>query len=615
MPAFFTQFPESPLQPSENISYIDIHLARTLQRLNGDKNPLLFLATALVSSQTRAGHICLDLNLLEEQNFLNEKIGDQMGRLPKFTLPELLNTLRQASVAGKPGTVKPLIYDDKKRLYLKRYWDYQDKLAQFVIKRAALPMPKKGNSQQIIARLDAYFPAKTDAIDWQKMSAATAVLKQFCIIAGGPGTGKTHTVGKILAVLLEQQPRKLCRIKLAAPTGKAAVRLQQAIAGVKTNLTCDDKIKAAIPDEASTIHRLLGFIPSSPYFKHNAENPLALDVLVVDEASMIDLALMAKLVEAMPEHARLILLGDNNQLASVEAGAVLADLSGNNKTSYSPDFAQQLSVLTGQAEIQSYAENKGPAIRDSVVRLKKSYRFESAEGIGALSRAVNAGEAELALKHMHSEAFPDIQWQPLGMDKLRNELIQNAVIDTSHPEPKRILKRFEAFRILCALRDGPQGVQTINAQIEQFVKNKLQVSAEQRWYAGQPILIGQNDYQLNLFNGDVGVILADPENADELTAWFPAAEGEFRKLPPSRLPRHESSYAMTVHKSQGSEFAKVLLVLPEQDSPVLTRELIYTAITRASGFVEIRGNENVFAAAISRHIQRSSGLADALWES
>ncbi|NIR52752.1 exodeoxyribonuclease V subunit alpha [candidate division KSB1 bacterium] len=602
------------LQPSETISQLDIHFARLMLRLSGRDDGELYLAAALVSSQNRAGHVCLDLSELENPQFLQEKFGEDFEELPIPSVEKMTSVLSTAAVVGKPGDFQPLVLDARNRLYLNRYWEYQERLAQFINHRTR-DIQEIADSGAFQGSLADYFGENEQGIDWQRIAAITAMLKKFCVITGGPGTGKTYTVAKILALFLEQFNPESLRIILAAPTGKAAVRLQESIKQVKKELSYSDEIKKAIPEEASTIHRLLGYIPHSPYFRHNQDHPLEVDVMIVDEASMVDLALMSKLVQALPPDARLILLGDNNQLASVEAGAVLADICDTGQVhTYSREFMTNLETVYGQKLQIEAVEEKQSGIRDCIVQLQRSYRFESQKGIGEVSRAVNLGDGERAFELLTGNEFADIEWHSLGSENILKTILEDFRDYTISEETQELFRRFERFRILCAVKEGPQGVHAINRHIERYIKRQLRIGQRETVYPGQPILITQNDYNLKLFNGDVGIILPDPDSNHDLKAHFPGPRGMLRKFRPFRLPEYETAYAMTVHKSQGSEFERVLLLLPEKDSPILTRELIYTGITRAARKVEIWGNEAVFQTAVSRRIKRSSGLRDALWE-
>ena len=596
------------------ISSLDFQFSKFLTRLSGSELPELALAAALVSKFTQEGHICFNLSSLAGKPFPQDD-GDEVLVCPELSLWSEL--LKKTSVVGKPGDFKPLILDDKSRLYLFRYWEYETRLAEkitFRAKREAENIDRNILSEGL-ARL---FPLKQNQeIDWQRVAAATSVLKKFSVISGGPGTGKTTTVVKILSLLLGQVRGKKLRIALTAPTGKAAARLQEAIKKTKKDLTCSEMIKEAIPEEASTIHRLLGVISGSPYFRHTRENQLPIDVIVVDEVSMVPLALMAKLNDAVPLDAWMILLGDKDQLASVEPGSVLGDICDTGKPH---SFSQSHCAKLGEVKIPIKPQKEeNPGIQDSLVSLQKSFRFTKESGIGEISLAVNDGDNYRALSIFKSAQYPDIIWKDLPHPQAFSFWLRDKVISAfgkyiKTNDPEKAISIFEKFRILCALREGPYGVRYVNFLVEQILRSDKLIPSHQTWYAGLPIMITRNDYNLKLFNGDVGIVLPDSEMQNELQAFFPSSDGKIRKFSPLRLPKHENSYALTVHKSQGSEFDEILFILPNTLSPVLSRELIYTAITRAKKRVEIWGKEEIFQAAVSYRIERSSGLREALWK-
>jgi exodeoxyribonuclease V alpha subunit len=605
------------LQSSGIFSPLDLHFASFLDRLAENSGPGFVLAAALVSNYSRQGHICVDLTRIAGKPLTGGK--DDEGQVLCPLLADWLETLRKSSPVGAAGEYKPLVLDNSARLYLYRYWDYQEKLVR-AIKERTLDAGEAIESRMLKEGLTRPFSTdKLVEIDWQKVAVFTALIKRFCVISGGPGTGKTTTVASILALLLEQASPRKPRIALAAPTGKASARLQDAIGLVKDRLNCPDNIKEAIPEEASTIHRLLGSIPDSPYFHHNQTNPLPVDVVVVDEASMVDLALLSKLVQALPAKARLILLGDKDQLASVEAGAVLGDICDTgNVHGFSQGFHKNLQNVSGDEVPLELCAGPESRLNDCIVHLQKSYRFGVHSGIGALSLAANDGDGERAMRLLREGRYKDIRWRdlPPATDlprALRDRVVSGFGDCLWSSDAREILRKFESFRILCALREGPHGVYALNSLVESTLAEQRLIESDKRWYRGRPVMITRNDYNLRLFNGDVGIVLPDPETGNELMAFFPTAGGGLRKLHPLRLPEHETVYVMTVHKSQGSEFDRILLVLPDRESPVLTRELIYTAITRAREGVEIWGREEVFRTAISRRIERMSGLRDALW--
>jgi exodeoxyribonuclease V alpha subunit len=598
---------------------IDRHFASFLGRLT-DNDPEVQLAAALVSYYRSEGHICLDLEEFD---------GDGQGRsipdeLRGFLFPKVSDWVKRlgaSPVVGKPGIFAPLILDDQARLYLHRYWKYETDLAS-AIKRLAQESTLQVNSKLLGEGLSRLFPAEAAAeVDWQMVAAFAAIRKRLCIISGGPGTGKTRTVVLLLTLLLEKADNANLRIALAAPTGKAAARLQEAVKNAKTALPCSQEIKDKLPEEASTIHRLLRSVPDSPYFRHDADNPLPVDVVIVDEASMVDLALMAKLVAAIPSSARLILLGDKDQLASVEAGAVLADIcNAGAQRVFSREFSGQFADITGK-KLPPGSVSPGPSeLGDCIVELRKNYRFGEQSGIYKLSQAVNDGDAQRAIEVLRDAGgSPDsqISWrlspEPAKLkEALKPHVLNNFTAYLKCENPEAALRCFGQFRILCAVRNGPLGVENINRLVEEILADAGLIEASGNYHAGRPLLITRNDYNLRLFNGDIGVLLQDAKRG-ELRAYFSGPEESLRDFLPLRLPVHETAYAMTVHKSQGSEFERVLMILPAEDSAILTRELIYTGLTRASKQVELWTDEKPFRTMIQRKIGRRSGLRDALW--
>jgi exodeoxyribonuclease V alpha subunit len=604
------------IQSAESIAPIDRHFANLMARLSAGA-PEVKLAAALVSHYRRQGHICVDL----EEFGQKPPPAEILAELGFTSWPDgqgLVQRLRTSPVAGRPGEFKPLVLDESGRLYLHRYWKYETALADAIARRAkgsALPVDRH-EFQQGLARL---FPRNGgEDIDWQLVAAFAAIRKRLCIISGGPGTGKTRTVVVLLALLLEQHPTM--RVALAAPTGKAAARLQEALKYAKAALSCNQATKDRLPAEASTIHRLLGSIPDSAFFRHDADNPLPFDAVVVDEASMVDLALMTKLVAAIPQSARLILLGDKDQLASVEAGAVLADLcNGGEQHLLSDQFIADFSALTGQNLISEAGAGRASDLGDCIVELRKNYRFGDQSSIYLLSRAVNEGNTEKAvevLRESGSSADSQVSWKPLPVPASLKAALKPIVLSRYQDylraaNPAEALNALGRFRILCALRNGLYGVESLNRLVEEILAEAELIEPKALFYAGRPVMVVRNDYNLRLFNGDIGLVL--PNDLQELRAYFVGPEQTLRDFMPIRLPEHETAYAMTVHKSQGSEFESVLLVLPREDSPVLTRELVYTGLTRASQEVELWSDQGLFSVTIRRKISRRSGLREALW--
>ncbi|PIW60562.1 exodeoxyribonuclease V subunit alpha [Shewanella sp. CG12_big_fil_rev_8_21_14_0_65_47_15] len=653
---------------------LDRHFALEMAQLHPKdrQDPLFILLCALLSQQLSSQHSCLVLAHLVPLNPLAEQYSHCKLTLSLEALNDRLQTF---DAIGHAGSNKPLILDNG-RLYLQRYYQFETKVAAALVRLSQ--QSSLENEQELSDNLGPYldqlFPAiagsieEKKAIDWQKVATATALGKKLAVITGGPGTGKTTTVTKLL---LLQQMLKLREIRLVAPTGKAAARLSESIKASKARLakelltlpkasTAPLRDNAAllsaldqIPEEASTLHRLLGVIPNSAQFRHHAGNPLRLDLLIVDEASMVDLPMMDKLLSALPERASLILLGDQDQLASVEAGAVLADICAGLKREdtqfgeqvipwqmrYSKEQANRLSRLTG-FDLSPYISDS-PKLGDSLCMLMHSHRFKGDAGIGLLASAVNRSDLPGILQ-VWQRGFAELNWLEHGMDtnatqaKISepennsglNALLEQAVtlygnylnplLQGARPSTFDIIESFNQYRILCAMRSGNYGVEGINGYVTLALAKAKLIQPQQEFYLGRPIIIQSNDYNLGLFNGDIGLILQDEDKPERLMAHFIKADGSQLKVLPARLPRHETCYAMTVHKSQGSEFNQVALVLPPNPSlaqwQLLTKELVYTAITRAKAHFTCLGTQPVFERASSQITQRASGLAARLWE-
>ncbi len=605
----------------------DIYFANFIADLSRDNDPEIFLGAALVSSATGNGDICLDLESVSEKQVMEEQNVEIPVMLPKLDL--WLEKLRKSPVVGKPGEFCPLILDENNRIYLYRYWEYEKILSES-IKRRINEDVKNIDPSLLKDSLRRLFQKKSgNDIDWQKIASMTAVIKKICVISGGPGTGKTYTVAKILAILLEQERGEKLRIFLCAPTGKAAAKLSESIKKAKEELNCSDAVKQAIPVQAYTIHRMLQTIPGSPYFRYHSENLLPADVVIVDEASMVDLALMSKLISSIPMTARLILMGDRNQLSSVEAGSVLGDICDRNSMEmFSREYCKIIEEIAGEklthgidTSIKVY--EKGQGLYDCIVVLKKSLRFSGKSKIGKLSRAVNKGDWKSISAILINNDGGGIKFEEFRAAGEKYRIIAERIIDgysayLKENDPVKALKQFNRFKLLCALKLGPYGAHSLNRLAEEVLKKnkfiKMDLMNEYPWYRGRPVLITKNDYSLGLFNGDMGITMSDPkEGGNHLYVFFPEASGGVKRYSPYRIKEHETAYAMTVHKSQGSEFDHVCLVFPDKDYPVLTRELVYTGITRARKNVLIWGNERVLRAAVSRSIKRTSGLRDALW--
>jgi exodeoxyribonuclease V alpha subunit len=540
-------------------SRLDQAFAEFLAQRSGftlDRRAAFKQVIARLSFAQSQGHSCLRLTAAEQA----------------FLQASALVTRVEASNCLAKITHNPLILN-KNYLYTPRYWHYEARLAQQLkhLLTCHYTIPTLDTA------LDRYFPASTAAIDWQREAAKLALTQAFAMITGGPGTGKTTTVVKILALLQELAPQPLY-IALAAPTGKAAMRLQESIGLNKQTLRCAEAVKQQIPETVQTLHRLLGAKPPSPYFRHDRDNPLPYDVIVIDEASMVDLALMSKVVDALKTGTRLILLGDKDQLASVEAGSVLADLTR--------------------------------ALPQQTVELQKSHRFQGQ--IKALATAVNQQQAAVAWQVLTEggEQVSLFQGNLIAYIAKQQEaylaLIKQAV------DFKELFACFTRFQVLCANRQGTNSVQQINELVEKQLTASGRIQRTSQWYSGRPVMITQNHAALQLYNGDIGICLPDKNHYNRLLVFFLRPDGSVKTVLPTRLPPCETVFAMTIHKSQGSEFDEVMIVLPDKMNPVLTKELIYTAITRAKHTVKIAAACEIFSLALAQKIVRYSGLPDKL---
>jgi exodeoxyribonuclease V alpha subunit len=556
------------------LSELDVHLARTLTRLARDPNPLVLLGAACISRFVSQGHVCADI-----KSIASTPISSTMD--DESIWPERApwcSALRESPLVGdEQNPWRPLVLDAEERLYLSRHWHYQQRLVS-VLKEKSIQAGYDLAPKRIEKELSTLFPPDSISMTAdQRAAVALATNKKLAIITGGPGTGKTFTVVMILAMLLRQAARQFLqdpRILLLAPTGKAASRLVESICAAK-NSTWPTEIQSLlqrVPDTASTIHRALVTLKRQPnQFFYNAENPLPADIVIADEASMIDLALMTKLCEAVEPNAHLVLLGDKDQLASVEAGAILGDIC---------------------------AASHG--LPGCVVELIHNHRFKEGSGIQLLAQAVKSGHVDKAIESLENRKLLDVEFieRPPTNDlqPIHPFLMEHHGSFPPSTGPICRLQHLSRFMILCAHKFDAKSINHEAASL--LAQNK---AGEDPWIDGEPIMITRNDYQLKLFNGDMGII---SKVDSEWRAFF-----ENRKpLSPARLPPYEPIYALTVHKAQGSEFNTVLLVLPTQPSPVLSRELVYTAITRAKKKVIVFAPQETLKQAIATPVTRASGL-------
>ena len=628
---------------------------------------LLALTAALLSRERGRGHSCILPRAWAGRPFPGvdadiEDLNDGTAAPPP-TLPSLdawWDTLRRSPLVGDGRRPTPLVAEGG-RLYFYRYWRAEQRLAGRLrglldgSNHGADPSPL--DAEAVAPLFQQLFPTSDDGPDWQAVAAAAALGGRLALVSGGPGTGKTTTVGKILALLLTAWPT--ARIALAAPTGKAAARLGESITGQVSGEDLPDGVLERLPRQASTLHRLLGYRFHDQNFRHGADFPLTCDVLVVDEASMVDLLLMDAVVDALPNHGRLLLLGDRHQLTSVETGFVFGDLCrAAQQLPFSPGFSDLYGRLSGQPlpsrpQHRDAVDTPHPAettrvdpLGDAAVELRKNYRFRDQQGIAVLADAIrrqdeaamlstldDPGFGEVTLMRPGTALHPDAALRPDGALSLGtapdsfDTTVLEAIADhlsTVHGAESvaEALAHLGGFRLLAAVRRGPWGVETLNALVERHLVDEGWISSsgiaersEELWYRGKPVMVVENDYPLRLFNGDLGICWPTEDDDERLEVVFPdpeGGEGSLRRLPLAKLPPHETAWAMTVHKSQGSEFDRVLLVLGDTGSPILSRELLYTAITRARRSVSILATDGVLAEAIDRRTRRNSGLRQAL---
>jgi len=612
------------LNHSKTLSYIDKHFAEYIQEISTTNDFEIHLAATLVSWSTRTGSVCLDLNKVAGEQLFESAEVSQSIIGPK--LNEWIDKLNICSAVGKPGDYKPLILDSQNRLYFYRYWEYEKSIADSIKER--IQSNVVNIDYQILKESVNRIFGNEDTIEMnlQKLASISAVLKRFCVISGGPGTGKTTTVAKILALLIEQAGENEINILLCAPTGKAAASLSETIRTAKTTINCDEFVKNSMPDDAFTIHRLLKSIPGSPYFRHDKNNPLSADAVVIDEASMVDVALMAKLFLSIPDEAKIILVGDKDQLSSVEAGSALGDICDRETVrSISKQAAKELDRFFDKENTNtSIIPQQIRGLQEHIFVLNKNYRFHKDSGIGGLSRSINNGDSKTGLNMLMDPDDKGIELREVYDQEtlyaaLKEKVIQGYSPYLSAHDPCQVVDLFNQFKILCVLRSGPFGVAHINQLAERILQENglIRISERQpeHMYKGRPILITRNDYSQRLFNGDSGIILPEPGIKNgKLKAIFPLKKNETKQVSMHRLPEHETVYAMTIHKSQGSEFNDVLIILPDKYYPILTRELIYTGITRAINSVTIWGKKEILNEAISHKIERTSGLRDSLWK-
>ncbi|KAB7778969.1 exodeoxyribonuclease V subunit alpha [Xanthomonas sp. LMG 12460] len=620
------------LYRSGTLRTLDHAFAHSLSRLDPNTPDLVLVGAALASLAVASGHAGLDP---ARASLLLDSRDGAAPTLP--TADDWTRALAASRWVAQPAAEDPASPDcplvlEHGLLYLRRYREYERRLALGLRRLAAQPLPHSELAAlaPLFAQLFPLPPGEgtrragegttaNDPSDRQAQAAALALRRALLLVTGGPGTGKTTTIARLLLLRLAQARAAGLpppRIALAAPTGRAAERMAESLrAAVARALAdgVDPALAEALPAGASTLHRLLGVIPDQPRFRHDADNPLPFDLIVIDEASMVDLPLMCKLVDAVANGAQLILLGDADQLPSVEAGDVLAAIlqAAGPGDALQPDDAQALQPLLGHSAV---AHDHG-GLAGHRVHLLRGYRQAQDFALAPLADAVRSGDADGALRLLRDGQLVGVHFHDGVDDALAaggDALLAHwrALGDTD--DPAQALRAAARLRLLTAVRAGPQGARGLNARIEQLLAEAAsgarRLGAAAPWFHGRLLLITENSYRHGLFNGDVGICLKDAQGT--LVAWFDGAgDGQVRGFHPAALPAHESAFAMTVHKAQGSEFEEVWLQLPARDARVLSRELVYTGITRARRALHIAASEPVLRAALARHAARISGLA------
>ncbi len=615
-----------------------------LQEPKDSQVECIMLSAILLSLSLEKGHTCLSLTEEGLENALYDadsgvlaehledvpglvKAGGNKDSIPYGILSNaLIDSLQKSCLAGAPGSDTPFILAED-RLYLHRYWSYENRISEWLLKNAGKVPGFIRDAQEAVRKgwavLNSIFQkgGTSPSPDWQKVAVAASLHTRFLVISGGPGTGKTRTVAALMAVITGASGAPL-KIALSAPTGKAATRLGESVSAVLSVLDIPEDIKKSIPVEAMTIHRLLGAGRLPGTFRFNAASPLPHDVIIVDEASMVDLPMMMHLVDALPDGASLVLLGDRDQLASVEAGSVLRDIcAGQDRYSFSENFitlarnaGQDITTALRQGKpLPAPATPSQCSLRDGIVTLTHNFRFREGSGIDELARAVKTGEPGPVLNILEASDYPGIRLVSPGEKGvagfLDDEASGYARDICSAPGGNSALNMLSGMKILCGARRGRLGVETVNSLVSMNLAAPDHTF--QGLFKGLPVIIKRNDYSLELYNGDTGICWPDKSGA--IKVLFQGGDSQVRSLSPSRLPAFEPAWAITVHSSQGSEFEKVVFILPPEDSPLLGRELLYTAITRARREIVIFGTAATLEKCVARQTRRFSGLARLLW--
>ncbi|MCP4906809.1 MAG: exodeoxyribonuclease V subunit alpha [bacterium] len=605
------------------LSALDQQFATRLARLYDEPDDGIRWALAIACRQEAAGHVCADLLRLGREGLVTEVSGEMRVHSVLAThdsLEDWLAEIRENALVDSTGDTRdeagaprPLVLDERGRLFLRRAHRHQMELAERIRARATVDSLRVdwAWAESAIARL---MPGSAADDDPARQALRTGLARPLSIVTGGPGTGKTTMVARLIALLIEEASESgghVPRIRLLAPTGKAAAAMASAFARGRDLLEVSDEVRNALPSAAETIHRALHRQTRPDAFGRPGRIRLDAEIVVVDEASMVDLELMNRLFEACEGIPRVVLLGDPGQLASADSGAVLAELCDD------PGLDRPMSVFSVPlaAAGPPSPENAAEGLADSIVTLQKSHRFSDSGGIGRLAGAIRAGDAEGVIRLFADPELPEIErCEVVSSDSLAARLIEES--RGMHAEiegvldPKDKLDRMGLYRVLCAHRRGPLGVEALCTRLDEAAAAIRRTTPRAGWWRGRLLLVTRNAPDQDLWNGDVGLV---EETETGLRALFADASGGVRALSAGRLPLHESAIAMSVHKSQGSEFDVVDLVLGDVASPLMTRELLYTGVTRARRTLRVHASESALREMLGRRIQRDSGLGERLW--
>lgn len=587
----------------EIITDLEKELVRLLIGLDKNVSEDVLLAAASCVYAQQQGHLCIDLHDLETlPDFLFEDEKTDI-KLDENILNNWREALEKNSLVSKDGTLAPLVFEDR-RLYLHRFWKYEEELTGWIKQRSSVTNTIKEREQDILKSL--FKPAEDlFEVDWQYVAVCLSFLKDLVVISGGPGTGKTYTVLNIIAAQAKAHPDKKFKIALAAPTGKAARRLINSIEDGKTHLPDSFQDSIELPEHALTVHKLLGADYRGNNFKFNRDNQLPYDLVVVDEASMLDITMWIRLIRAVGPDTKLVVLGDKDQLASVEAGSILGDIC-DGENSYSKETSAIIRDLMGASV--PVVEN-APSINDCIVFLTKSYRFGEGSGIQKLAQAINQSDSVEVLRILKNPDFRDIALIEPSRQSIDELIDRFAIKHFEEYKTKNHDQRMEEAnrkKILCAIRKSDLGVEQINGRAEYRIKRENNLLTTSEWYDGRPVMATRNDALLRIKNGEIGLYAEDKQSV--------VFEGEENiTVSPARLSGYELAFAITIHKSQGSEFDDVAIVLPNKENSILSKEILYTAVTRARRTTLIIAHEEIITKTIMRSVSRQSGVRNKLW--